>query len=42
MTINKQGITNGLTAVPTSLLEKKIYKNYGSHKIIVLSNGLAK
>ena len=43
MTINERwGITDGLTAVLASLFEKKIYENYGSHKIIVLSNRLAK
>lgn len=43
MTINERwGITDGLTAVLASLFKKKIYENYGSHKIIVLSNRLAK
>ena len=43
MTIYERwGITDGLTAVLASLLKKKIYENYGSHKIIVLSNRLAK
>ena len=40
MTINERwGITDGLTAVLASLFEKKIYENYGSHKIIVAPAG---